>query len=308
MKLFKKKEDFFDLFGKMSANLLKTSALIVEVFDKGEGVPEKVKRISDLEHDGDLLTHEIIRRLNKTFLWNTVMTLAGMPISCSHSLIGALMGTGVALGGAGCLNGAGLTKIFASLLASPVLGVLAGYLLMKAILFAFGRLSPGTVNRVFGRLQILSSAFMAFSHGSNDAQKTMGVITLALLSGGYIKTMEVPMWVVLACALAMGLGTAVGGWRVIRTVGCNMLKLQPVNGFAAETAATGIIIGASHFGLPVSTTHVITTSIMGVGATRRLSAVRWGVAGKILMAWVFTLPVCFGIGWAACAIYLAATG
>jgi PiT family inorganic phosphate transporter len=120
--------------------------------------------------------------------------------------------------------------------------------------------------------------------------------------------MEVPPWVVLLCALAMGLGTAVGGWRVIKTIGCNMLKLQPVNGFAAETAATGIIIGASHFGLPVSTTHVITTSIMGVGATRRLSAVRWGVAGKILLAWVFTLPVCFGVGWAACAIYMAATG
>ena len=138
---------------------------------------------------------------------------------------------------------------------------------------------------------------MALSHGMNDAQKVMGVITLALISGGYITTLEVPVWVIILCALAMGLGTAAGGWRVIKTLGHQMLKLQPVHGFAAETAATAIIIGASSLGLPVSTTHVITTSIMGVGATRRLSAVRWGVARKILLAWIFTLPMTAIVAW-----------
>jgi len=138
---------------------------------------------------------------------------------------------------------------------------------------------------------------MAFSHGSNDAQKAMGVITLALVSDGFIHSMEVPLWVIFTCALAMGLGTALGGWRVIKTLGMSMLKLQPIHGFAAETSAAIIIFVSSYFGLPVSTTHVIATSIMGVGATKRFSAVRWGIAGKILMAWVFTLPICFVAGW-----------
>jgi PiT family inorganic phosphate transporter len=138
---------------------------------------------------------------------------------------------------------------------------------------------------------------MAFSHGSNDAQKVMGIITLSLFSGGYIASVDVPRWVMLMCALAMGLGTAMGGWRVIRTIGMRMLRLEPVHGFAAETAATVIILGASQAGLPVSTTHVITSTIMGVGATRRLSAVRWGVAGRIVAAWVFTLPACIVLAW-----------
>jgi PiT family inorganic phosphate transporter len=145
---------------------------------------------------------------------------------------------------------------------------------------------------------------MAFSHGSNDAQKGMGVITLALLSGGYISTLDVPFWVILLCALSMGIGTAMGGWRVIKTLGHQMLKLQPVHGFAAETSATAVILGASALGMPVSTTHVITTCIMGVGATQRLSAVRWGVAGKILMAWLFTLPACILMSWLTYKIFI----
>ena len=138
---------------------------------------------------------------------------------------------------------------------------------------------------------------MAFSHGSNDAQKAMGIITLALVSDGLLSSMEVPFWVILTCAMAMGLGTAMGGWRVIKTLGVNMLKLEPIHGFAAETTAAMTIFVSSHYGLPVSTTHVIATSIMGVGATKRFSAVRWGLAGKIVMAWIFTLPVCFVAGW-----------
>jgi PiT family inorganic phosphate transporter len=231
------------------------------------------------------------------FLWNTAMTKLGMPISCSHALIGGLMGASVAYGGAGVLNLMGLRKIFLSLLVSPVVGLIFGYLVMKILLTFFGKFSPGSLNRNFGKLQLFSSAFMAFSHGSNDAQKAMGVITLALVSDGVIHSMEVPLWVIFTCALSMGLGTALGGWRVIKTLGMSMLKLQPIHGFAAETSAAITIFVSSYFGLPVSTTHVIATSIMGVGATKRFSAVRWGIAGKILMAWVFTLPICFVAGW-----------
>lgn len=232
------------------------------------------------------------------FIWNGVMTLIGLPVSASHALIGGLMGASVAhLGGFDQLNLAGLTKIFTALLTSPILGIFFGYLFMKLIMRLFCNVSPGTINKHFGRMQIVSAGFMALSHGMNDAQKVMGVITLALVSGGYLTSIDVPFWVILACALAMGLGTAAGGWRVIKTLGHQMLKLQPVHGFAAETAATAIIIGASAFGMPVSTTHVITTSIMGVGATKRLSAVRWGVARKIVLAWIFTLPMTAGVAW-----------
>jgi len=241
------------------------------------------------------------------FLWNGVMTLFGLPVSASHALIGGVMGAAIAFKGVGILNLAGLTKIFAALLTSPVIGILFGFLLMKLILKFFANVSPSSVNKYFGRLQLISSGFMALSHGSNDAQKAMGVITLALLSGGYLQTLDVPFWVILACGLAMGLGTALGGWRVIKTLGHQMLKLQPVHGFAAETAATVVILGASSLGLPVSTTHVITTSIMGVGATKRLSAVRWGVAGKIMMAWIITLPVCIALAWVSYKV-LAAFG
>ena len=144
---------------------------------------------------------------------------------------------------------------------------------------------------------MISAALMGFSHGSNDAQKGMGIITMALVSAGVLHSVHVPWWVIIICALAIGTGTALGGWRVIKTLGVNMLKLEPVHGFAAETSAATTILVSSHFGLPVSTTHVITTAIMGVGSTKRFTAVRWGVAGKILMAWIFTLPICFGAGW-----------
>ena len=235
----------------------------------------------------------VVSALIAGFLWNGAMTVFGLPVSASHALIGSLIGAGFAFGGMDVLNFKGLIKIFTALLVSPVLGIFLGYLFMKLILKVFGTLPSGTINRNFGRLQLLSSAFMAFGHGSNDAQKVMGIITLSLFSSGYLNSMSVPLWVILICALAMGMGTAMGGWRVIKTLGVSMLKLEPVHGFAAETSATGIILGASFMGLPVSTTHVISSCIMGVGATRRLSAVRWGIAGKILMAWVLTLPACF---------------
>ena len=232
------------------------------------------------------------------FLWNGAMTFFGLPVSASHALIGGIIGAGVAhLGGFDQLNLAGLTKIFTALFTSPIIGIIFGYLFMKLIMRVFCNVSPGIINKYFGRLQVVSSGFMAFSHGMNDAQKVMGVITLALLSGGYLQSDDIPVWVILICALAMGFGTAAGGWRVIKTLGHQMLKLQPVHGFAAETAATAVILGASSLGMPVSTTHVITTSIMGVGATRRLTAVRWGVARKIVLAWIVTLPMTAGVAW-----------
>lgn len=246
----------------------------------------------------DITLIVIAAALLSGFIWNAAMTFLGMPVSASHALIGGLIGSSVAhMGGFDKLNLAGLTKIFTALLTSPVIGIIFGYLFMKLLTRIFCNTSPGTINKHFGRLQIFSAGFMAFSHGSNDAQKVMGIITMALLSGGVITSFEVPLWVILICAFSMGLGIAAGGWRVIRTLGHQMLKLQPVHGFAAETAATAVILGASSLGLPVSTTHVISTSIMGVGATQRLSAVRWGVAGKIVMAWIFTLPTTAVVAW-----------
>ncbi|MBM4136424.1 MAG: inorganic phosphate transporter [Nitrospira sp.] len=236
------------------------------------------------------------------FLWNTLMTKLGLPVSASHALIGGLIGASVSYGGIEILNISGLKKIFSSLLISPIVGIIFGYTFMRLILKFYGTLPVSTINKYFGKLQILSASFMAFSHGSNDAQKVMGIITLSLVSGGYLHSVEVPFWVILICALAMGLGTAFGGWKVIKTMGVQMLKLEPVHGFAAETSATAVILGASHLGLPVSTTHVIATAIMGVGASKRLSAVRWGIGKKIVNAWIFTLPVCALLAWIICTV------
>jgi PiT family inorganic phosphate transporter len=240
----------------------------------------------------------LISALLAAILWNLITILMGLPVSSSHALVGGLIGAAVAHGGTALLNIGGIMKILLSLLISPVLGIVLGYLFMKMILHFFGQLSPGVIGRYFGRLQIVSSSFMAFGHGSNDAQKSMGIITMALLASGKIRTLEVPTWVVLTCAVAMGFGTLFGGWKIIKTLGHNMLKLEPIHGFAAETSSAGIIMAASYFGLPVSTTHVVSTAILGVGATKRLSAVRWGIAGKIVMAWVLTLPLCIAMAWA----------
>ncbi len=223
-------------------------------------------------------------------VWNIVMTILGLPISASHALIGGIMGASIAHGGFYVLKWEGLEIIFKAMLLSPLFGLFIGYLLMVLIAWLFFRVPRGFSNKLFKKLQLVSAGFMAFSHGTSDAQKVMGVITLALVSGGYLRTVEVPLWVILICALAMGLGTAAGGWNVIKTLGVRMLKLEPVHGFAAETTATAILLFTAHYGIPVSTTHTITGSILGVGAVQRLSAVRWGVSKKILYAWIFTLP------------------
>ena len=240
----------------------------------------------------------IISALLSAILWNIITILLGLPVSSSHALFGGIAGAAMAHGGAGILNVGGIIKILSSLLVSPIMGIVFGYLFMKLILRLFGQLSPGVISKYFGRLQIVSSSFMAFGHGSNDAQKSMGIITMALMSGGALpQGSDVPKWVILICALAMGFGTLFGGWKIIKTLGVKMLKLEPIHGFAAETSSAAIIIASSHLGMPVSTTHVVSAAILGVGATKRLSAVRWGIAGKIVMAWVLTLPACIGMAW-----------
>jgi len=224
-------------------------------------------------------------------VWNLLTWRLGIPSSSSHALIGGLLGaTIVAEGVDAVIWGGVVDKVLIPLVLSPVLGLTLGFLLMVLLLNVFRRARPRQLNDRFRRLQVVSAAFMAFSHGSNDAQKTMGIMTLALFTAGVIPTVEVPLWVILVSASAISLGTAAGGWRIIKTMGQKVVKLDPVHGFAAETTAATIILTASRFGLPVSTTHVISSAIMGVGSSIRLSAVRWGVAGNIVTAWVLTLP------------------
>lgn len=231
--------------------------------------------------------------------WNVLMTLSGMPISASHALIGGLVGAAVAKGGFGIIYGRGITTVLIAMLLSPLLGGLIAWLLMKLINLLLRNTAPATVSNWFKRLQLASVAFVSFSHGSGDAQKVMGIITLALFTGGYIKSIAVPPWVILASAVAMGLGTLIGGWGVIKTLGMKMMRLQPVHGFAAETAAATFLTIAARVGIPVSSTHTITGSIIGVGLAKGAGSVRWGIANKIVYAWVFTLPGCALVAWLA---------
>ena len=223
-------------------------------------------------------------------VWDLITWYYGLPASSSHAIIGGLMGAVIAHAGAGALHWRGLENIVLSLILSPIAGVILGFIVMVVMLWSFRRTSPHAINKQFRRLQVLSAAFMAFSHGTADAQKSMGVITMALVSYGSLATFDVPTWVKIACALAMGLGTAAGGWRIIKTVGKDFVKLQPVHGFCVETASAGVILGASSIGMPVSTTHIITSTILGVGLSKRLTAVNWNVAGRIVIAWVLTIP------------------
>lgn len=254
--------------------------------------------------------------------WGLFTWWLGLPSSSSHALVGGLCGATLA-GAHGDWNvlrwSTGLwPKVVLPMFSSPVIGFLGGMLLMSAILIVFRRLRPRTVSRFFGKAQIASAGFMGFSHGSNDAQKTMGIVTLTLVTAthaglfahlpawaSFLRIQEftvVPRWIVVSCALTMAAGTAGGGMRIIRTMGHKMVKLQPVEGFAAETTAAAIIYGASTLGVPVSTTHVISTSIMGVGATKRFSAVKWGIVERIVWAWVLTLPVTALLGAAMAAL------
>lgn len=232
----------------------------------------------------------ILAALSGGIVWNASMTLIGLPISASHALLGGMLGAAVAHGGWAIVKFSGVQLILLAMLVSPLLGGLFGFVLMKILNGAFAQTPPALINKWFRKLQLVSVAFMSFSHGSADAQKVMGIITLALYAGGYVSDFTVPIWVIMACAAVMGLGTVVGGWGVIKTLGMRMIKLEPIHGFAAETGAAILLQTAAGVGIPVSTTHTITGSILGVGASGRLSRVRWGIANKILYAWVFTLP------------------
>jgi len=231
--------------------------------------------------------------------WSTLAWYFGLPTSESHALIAGLTGAALATSGPASLLATGWNKVLIGLMFSTFLGFFGGLLLMTLLYRGLAHTRPGTVRRTFGRLQILSAAFMAFSHGSNDGQKFIGVFTLSLLLGGIIPEFNVPLWVIILCAATMGIGTAVGGWRIVKTMGLRLTKLEPVHGFAAETAAALTIELATRLGIPLSTTHTISTSIVGVGATRRLSAVRWGLTFEIVAAWILTFPICGAIGWLA---------
>jgi inorganic phosphate transporter, PiT family len=240
--------------------------------------------------------------------WSTLAWYWGLPTSESHALIAGLTGAGLATAGPESLLWTGWSKVLIGLAFSTFLGFFGGLLLMALLYRMLANSRPGTVRRIFGRLQILSAGFMAFSHGSNDGQKFIGVFTLSLLLGGILPSFEVPLWVILLCAVTMGLGTAVGGWRIVKTMGLRLTKLEPVHGFAAETAAALTIELATRLGIPLSTTHTINTAIVGVGTTRRFSAVRWGVTFEIVAAWILTFPVCGVIGWGATKILLLLSG
>src|SRR5215204_3693868 len=222
--------------------------------------------------------------------WNLITWSAGLPSSSSHALIGALIGMGFVAYGLGAIQWAEVYPVFIALLTSPVAGLVIAYIVAVVLLNLFSRARPSQANGAFRKLQLFSSGFVAFSHGANDAQKTMAIITLALFSSGHLAEFAVPTWVALAAALAIGLGTWAGGWRIIRTMGTRIIRMQPVDGFAAQTVAAGVIQLATAWGLPVSTTQVVSGSVMGAGATHRFSAVRWGVAHRIVWAWIFTIP------------------
>jgi len=229
--------------------------------------------------------------LSGAITWNLLTWYLGLPSSSSHALIGGLIGATLAYKGPEALNFSSIFyKVLIPLCISPLAGFLAGYLMMLALSWIFFSAHPRRVNKAFRRLQIVSSAFMATSHGTNDAQKTMGLITLALFIGHKVPDMTVPFWVQLSCAVCMALGTATGGWKIIKTMGHKIFNLEAVHGFSAETSASVVISAASSFGAPISTTHVISAAILGVGSSKRLSAVRWGVARRMTVAWVLTIP------------------
>lgn len=247
-------------------------------------------------------------------IWNLITWYLGLPTSSSHALIGSLLG-------ATCFSQAHLAdgwqlvhwdkflqKVIMPMVVSPVFGIVIGFAFMGILSWVVYRMTVYKINGIFGKLQIVSAGVMALSHGHNDAQKSMGIIALALATFFPASEFHVPLWVIIACATAMGLGTLSGGWRIIRTLGSKMIKLQPIHGFAAETTAGAIIMGASHFGIPLSTTHVISTSIMGVGATKRFSAVKWGIVGNIVWAWVLTIPITFAFSGLLMVGYLTVKG
>ena len=231
----------------------------------------------------------LLAALISAILWNLLTWYLGFPSSSSHALVGGFIGAVVVDAGWKAIQLHGLEKILIALFASPIIGFLFGFIILRFIFLISWKASP-SINKFFRRAQVITALALALSHGTNDAQKTMGIITLALVTGGYLKVFAVPMWVILLCGIMIGLGTSLGGWKLIRTLGGKFYKIRPVHGFASQLTSAVVILGASLFGGPVSTTQVVSSAIMGVGAAERLNKVRWGVAKEIAMAWLLTIP------------------
>ncbi len=244
----------------------------------------------------------IISALIAAIVWDLITWYLGLPTSSSHAILSGVVGAAIATSGFSVIITKGVYKVLIGLFLSPLIGFILSIFLMYFLMWFFKKSTPTLVSNLFGRLQILSAAYMAFSHGSNDAQKTMGIITMALVSYYHLPDFHVPVWVIILCATAMAFGTAAGGWRIIKTLGVKLVQLRPIHGFAAETAAATVIEVASRVGLPLSTTHVISSTIMGVGASKRFSAVRWGIGKNIVLAWVLTLPACLILAWIICKV------
>lgn len=271
----------------MSATLNFVGALM------GVGVAKTIG--SDMMNKDFVTQKVVLAALIAAIIWDLITWYYGLPSSSSHALIGGLIGAAILANGKFSVIHwvTFLDKIVLWLILSPIIGFVAGYIIMKLINTLFKNTKPTTVSKIFSKAQIISAGGMAFMHGSNDAQKSMGVITMALVSAGTLTSFEVPLWVIIACATAMALGTSLGGAKIIKTVGSKMAKLAPVNGFAAETAGAMVISIATYIShAPVSTTHTITSSIMGVGASKRLNSVKWSVVNNIVVAWVLTIPAC----------------
>jgi len=242
--------------------------------------------------DISVVTHEVILAgLLGAIAWNLFTWYYGLPVSSSHALMGGYAGAAVAKAGLGAIIASGWTKTLVFIVLAPLMGLVVGFLLMVSVTWIFRRWHPFKLDQLFRRLQLVSAGLYSLGHGGNDAQKTMGIITGLLVSAGYLKTFEVPFWVIIMAHGAIALGTMFGGWRIVKTMGTKITKLQPMGGFSAETAGAITIFMVTHLGVPVSTTHTITGAIIGVGSTRRISAVKWGVAGRIVWAWVLTIPL-----------------
>jgi PiT family inorganic phosphate transporter len=272
---------FFNLAGAA------TGTAVAKTIGKGILIPEAISY------------QTVVAALAAVIVWTTFATYRGLPVSLTHGFIAAMAAAGVAAVGTGAVDWGVLGKVASAVVTAPIIGFIGGFAFMVLLLWVFRASMPAEVRNIFGNMQIASSAFMAYSHGKNDGQMPIGIITMAFVfyTGEVALWDSIPWWIILISALSISAGTTIGGWRVIKTLGMRVTTLRSVHGFAAEASAASVIEIASHFGIPVSTTHCISSAVMGVGATRRLSAVRWGVAGNIVTAWIITFPVCGGLGY-----------
>jgi PiT family inorganic phosphate transporter len=287
----------------------------IAAFGFGVAVASTISKIIELEIvDTAVIPYIILCALVGAISWNLITWYFGLPTSSSHALIGGMTGAGLAAAGLAAIKWSTVGQVALFMVLSPLIGLTCGFLFMAAILNLTKNANKPSAESYFKRLQICSAAAYSFSHGTNDAQKTMGIIVPLLFSIGYFGTavdpnnLPVPLWVILICHAAIALGTLSGGWRIVRTMGYKITRLRPVHGFAAETAGASTIIGASIAGIPVSTTHIICTSIMGVGSTMGISTVKWGVARTIMWAWILTIPISAAIGFAAFAVMRVVIG